>query len=527
MRTAMVTGVCATLLLASMTAVGAEFSRAELITVGMGGVPANADSGGPSLSGDGRYVAFHSWASNLTPGDTNGYTDVFVHDTHEETTQLVSVDAGGGPADGDSYGAAISADGRWIAFHSRAEDLVPDDTNGVGDVFLHDRLSGTTTRVSVDSSGRQADQSSDDPAISADGTRITFSSWATDLVQGDTNGEVDIFVHDTTTRRTTRVSVSTDGTESNGTSAEPAISLDGRVVAFSSFATTLDGPDTNRTSDIFVHDLLTGQTTRISEGPDGRQANSYSYTPSLSQDGSQVAFDSAATNLDGPVEGGLGVFVVDVATRAVELVAEGSTGVLSGDGRYIAYVAGDIFVRDRLTGRTVQIPSSDPNATGPDVWNTSLTISVDGRWVAFDSSSDLLDPEDQNRLYDVFRFKHLFDGYFVDDDGSVFEADIDAIASSGITRGCNPPANDRFCPEETVTRGQMAAFLNRALGLAAVPDQGLVDVEGSVFAADIDALYAAGITRGCNPPVNDRFCPEETVTRGQMAAFLNRALSDS
>ncbi|MDH4309145.1 MAG: S-layer homology domain-containing protein, partial [Acidimicrobiia bacterium] len=106
----------------------------------------------------------------------------------------------------------------------------------------------------------------------------------------------------------------------------------------------------------------------------------------------------------------------------------------------------------------------------------------------------------------------------------VFEADIEKLAAKGITRGCNPPTNDRFCPNDPVTRGQMAAFLVRALGLSDRGDRTFVDDDDSVFEADIERLAAAGITAGCNPPVNDRFCPEAPVTRGAMAAFLRRAL---
>ena len=113
---------------------------------------------------------------------------------------------------------------------------------------------------------------------------------------------------------------------------------------------------------------------------------------------------------------------------------------------------------------------------------------------------------------------------FCDTDGSVFAADIEALAAAGITKGCNPPVNDRFCPERAVTRGAMAAFLVRALGLTETSSVEFSDVGGSVFEADISKLAAAGITKGCNPPVNDRFCPERAVTRGAMAAFLVRAL---
>jgi S-layer homology domain len=116
-------------------------------------------------------------------------------------------------------------------------------------------------------------------------------------------------------------------------------------------------------------------------------------------------------------------------------------------------------------------------------------------------------------------------GYFTDDDGSIFEADIDAIASAGITKGCNPPANTAFCPDDHVTRGQMAAFLRRGLALPTSTTNYFTDDKGSIFEADINALAAAGITKGCNPPTNTHYCPDDHVTRGQMAAFLRRALS--
>jgi hypothetical protein len=114
---------------------------------------------------------------------------------------------------------------------------------------------------------------------------------------------------------------------------------------------------------------------------------------------------------------------------------------------------------------------------------------------------------------------------FVDDDGSIFEADIARLAAAGITKGCNPPENTMYCPTDLVTRGQMAAFLVRALGYT---DDGggnlFVDDDDSIFETDIDKLATAGVTRGCNPPINDRFCPTSNVIRGQMAAFLHRAL---
>ncbi len=115
-------------------------------------------------------------------------------------------------------------------------------------------------------------------------------------------------------------------------------------------------------------------------------------------------------------------------------------------------------------------------------------------------------------------------GRFVDDDSSIFEADIEWMADQGITKGCNPPLNDRFCPNDPVTRGEMAAFLVRGLDLTDRLDNPFRDDDGSIFEADIERLAAAGITSGCNPPVNDRFCPDRLVTRGEMAALLVRAL---
>jgi parallel beta-helix repeat protein len=118
-------------------------------------------------------------------------------------------------------------------------------------------------------------------------------------------------------------------------------------------------------------------------------------------------------------------------------------------------------------------------------------------------------------------------GSFTDDDDSIFEFDIEWMAAEGITKGCNPPVNDRFCPDSSVTRGQMAAFLVRALGLTDGLDDPFIDDDDSVFEADIEKLAAAGITKGCNPPTNDRFCPDSKVTREVMAAFLVRALGYS
>ncbi|MDP6408904.1 MAG: hypothetical protein QGI46_05980, partial [Planctomycetota bacterium] len=170
------------------------------------------------------------------------------------TTTRVSVDSAGNQGNGDSYRASLSADGRFVGFDSHASNLVGGDTNWDVDIFLHDTLTGATTRVSVDSAGNQGNDWSYEPSLSADGRFVAFYSYASNLVGGDTNGVPDIFLHDTLTGATTRGSVDSAGTQGNGPSYEPSLSADGRFVGFRSHASNLVGGDTNGTRDIFLHD---------------------------------------------------------------------------------------------------------------------------------------------------------------------------------------------------------------------------------------------------------------------------------
>ena len=206
----------------------------------------------PAISADGRFVAFNSFASNLVPGDTNGATDIFVRDRELGTTRRVGVGLGGVQANEASTAAAVSANGRFVAFDSFASNLVPGDDNFARDVFVYDRRAGTTRRVSVGSAGSNGE--SFFPAISADGRFVAFVSSATDLVPGDTNNEDDIFVRDLELGATRRVSVGPGGTQGNGPSSGPALSADGRFVAFEIAANTLVPGDTNGATDIFVRD---------------------------------------------------------------------------------------------------------------------------------------------------------------------------------------------------------------------------------------------------------------------------------
>jgi len=237
------------------------------VSVDSAGNLGNSFSDTPSISADGRFVAFYSQASNLVPGDTNNNTDIFVRDTLTNTTTRVSVDSAGNQGNDRSEGASISADGRFVAFQSHASNIVPGDTNLRPDIFVRDRLTNTTTGVSVDSAGNPANNGAYNPSISADGRFVAFESRASNIVPGDTNRSPDIFVRDTLTNTTTRVSVDSAGNPGNSSSDSPSISADGRFVAFDSKSSNLVPGDTNNDHDIFVAD--TSSTPNVINGTPG------------------------------------------------------------------------------------------------------------------------------------------------------------------------------------------------------------------------------------------------------------------
>ena len=321
--------------------------------------------------------------------------------------------------------ASLSADGTRIAFSSPSSELVPFDTNMESDVFLHDTTTGLTTRISVTTEGYQANSGSSQPSISADGTRVAFRSWASNLVSGDTNGHEDIFVHDTTTGVTTRVSVHTDGTQGDRGMLSPTISGDGTRVAFASHTDLLvDNPQPSRGSEVFVHDMLTGTTTLVSLTNAGGHANGSSGRPSLSHDGSRVAFESAGSNLiEGDTNGEPDVFVRDLNLDTTSRVSSTDDGTeandgswepnISGDGSKVAFlstatnlVSGDtnenldVFVRDLVLGTTVRASVS---STGEEGEFHSLNVSIDyaGRRIAFDTLSTLV-PADTTHTPDAY-----------------------------------------------------------------------------------------------------------------------------
>ena len=401
----------------------------ERVSVSKTGLQGNQNSFSfeEALSADGRYVVFGSHATNLVAGDTNAQRDIFVFDRRTGLIERVSLNSTGDEGNFGGISPSISADGRYVAFNSDSTNLVAGDTNGRRDMFVHDRQTGVTERVSVDSSGTEGNGNSfDAPSLSPDGRYVAFDSDGSNLVAGDSNAKVDIFVHDRQTGTTERVSVDSAGAEANGASSEPSISSGGRYVAFLSAATNLVTGDTNAGSDIFVHDRQTGKTERVSVDSSGAEGNSGSvYRPRLTFDGRYVAFDSAGSNLvPGDSNAKVDIFVHDRQTGTTERVSVDSSGTegngnsfdpsISADGRYVAFasqasnlVAGDtnveadIFVHDQQTGITERVSVDSSGGEGDDS-SSNPGISSNGRYVSFISLATNLVVGTTNASYDVF-----------------------------------------------------------------------------------------------------------------------------
>src|SRR5689334_6828652 len=280
--------VAATAAIMTLPAPGAGSDPTTRVSVATGGGQANGHSLAPAISKDGRFVAFYSQASNLVSGDTNRKRDVFVHDRQTRQTTRVSVAGDGSQANGDSFAPAISGDGRYVVFSSAASNLVPRDNNNADDIFVRDRVANTTTMITLGLGGTGADAGSYAPAISADGNVIAFESDATNLVPGDVNGTRDVFAYDRGAGTLSLVSVSTTGVQGDAPSGQAALDADGNIVAYSSFADNLIPVDENFTADVFVRDRRAGTTTRVSVYTGDFEADGNSFHPSLSADGRLV-----------------------------------------------------------------------------------------------------------------------------------------------------------------------------------------------------------------------------------------------
>lgn len=413
-----------------------EFSAGTTLRVSVPTVASEAD--GPSFSAtiasSGPVVVFASTATNLVLADTNGNVDIFVSDPIGQTVRIVSSNSQGTQGNGDSHNPVCSADGRFVAFESYADNFVDsdgdgsfdNDTNGSLDIFVHDVVSDVTSRVSIASDGSEADSDCSSPSISADGRFIAFQSIATTLDPAADGSFYQIFVHDRLTKTTTCVSVpdGATGTVGNSSSFNPAISANGQVVAFQSLATNLDPVATAGFMQVFVRNHAANATSCVSVA-NGTEANADSFDPSVSADGMLVAFSSFGSNLD-PVatSGNSQVYVrnrqgagstacVSVA-GGIEADSGSLTPFISSDGRYVSFDSAatnlhpasssgvlQVFVRDRIANAIACVSINDLGDSG-DFASFGASISTEGRWVAFISGATNLVTPDNGSNDDVF-----------------------------------------------------------------------------------------------------------------------------
>jgi len=399
------------------------------VSVAGDGSQANGLSDMAAVSADGRFVAFASEASNLVGGGPPGPRQIFVRDLIAGTTELVSAATDGTAGNLTSLNPATTGDAHYVVFASDSDNLVANDTNGSRDIFVRDRLLGTTERVSLASDGSEGNNDSETPSISAGGRYVTFTSLASNFDPADSNGVRDVFVHDLSSGSTELVSVASDGTQGNaisgGLGAGPArIGADGRYVVFGSFANNLVLGDTNGFDDIFVRDRLLSTTERVSVGDGEEEGNGHSMYGSISDDGRYVAFHGTADNL------------------------------VAGDANGLS----DVFLRDLQAGTT--IPVSDAAGGAPaDGISSFAVINGGGTVIAFQSTAGNLVPGDGNGIADIFRY---------------------GIASGELTRASVAPggtdANGASTGVSLSADGLVAAFRSTASNLVAGDTNGVADI---------------------------------------------------
>lgn len=353
----------------------------------------------PVLSFDGRFVAYESAHS------------IVVHDRQLNSEEHITQDS-------DSYAPSISADGRFITFTSGTNNLVSGDHNNRYDIFLHDRQEKKTTRISVPIAGQEANGDSYMSAISADGQHVAFNSGATNLIPFSTDGIDNVFVTDRQTNKMARASISADGGGTNGGSGAPAISGDGGLVVFGSWATDLTPLATGGHYNIFLRNMITGAVKMLSIPSDGNGAlNNDSIQPRISADGKTAAFFSRATNIVPNTTGNWWrIFSVDTETGQLKkcsniIMQKGNDFScndycslrqfpMSADGRYLALVSGqrlspddqderaDIYVCDNKTG-DIQLISQAPKGKKTIFDNIGYpSISGDGKSVVFSADTE-------------------------------------------------------------------------------------------------------------------------------------------
>ena len=494
----------------------------DIVSVDSSGGLANDASYFSQISDDGRYVAFQSEASNLVAGDFNGSYDIFRRDVVTGVTELVSVRVNGsGSASGLGLAPAISGDGRFVAWQSNASNLVVGDTNGTWDVFVRDMQLGITKRVSVRSNGAQATLRSDEPEFSADGVYLFFESDDS-LVPGDTNGTKDIYRLERATGQLELVSITQTGVQGNDWSFHSSPSADGRYVAFSSTANNLVPNDLNGSIDMFWKDMQTGELRRVSVTNAGGEANDTSTWPAISGDGMTVAFCSRANLVPGDTNGDWDLFAHDVASQTIERLNVRPNGAqatgyvrspvdLTYDGRFVIFASlsatlivgdtngfQDIFLRDRDLDVTTRV-SLDPAGSELDDDSFVPTMTPDGQFISYTSEASNVVAGDVNGERDIF---------WASFDGSIGET------------YCGP-----LIPNSTGATGSIAAFGSpvAAAGDLLLVASDLPTSQFGIFVCGRERAYLTTPGAGgpiCVGGVLGRFdAPAQILNTGALGAF--------
>lgn len=429
-------------------------------SVNSGGVPAAiayfSVSGG--LSSNGRFVAFTSDAPNLVPGDTNNTYDTFVHDRSTGITTRVSLSSSGAQANGSTSVGPISSDGRFTVLRSLASNLVPGDSNGVYDIFLRDELQSLTTRVSVSTAGVEANAESSSPLMTPDGAWAGFSSSASNLDPLKTTSLFAPFVHEVATGTTTALPLVPSGGQLDGFVSAGFITSDAHYLVIDGLATNIVAGDTNNTRDAFLHDRVLGTTVRVSVNSAGIQGNSGSFAGSASDDGRYVVFSSSATNL-----------------------VAGDTNSQS-----------DIFMRDLQLGTTARLSVNQFGIQG-DHWSDAPKITPDGRFVAFSTWSTNFVAGDNNNSYDQFRLDRQT--------GVVLVASVSTLGQ--FVSGQSQP-RPTFMSDD----GNVLSFSGAWAGI--VPTQ--IYSNDTVYVHDLTVF--APVTTYCTAKINSLGCRPEISSAG-------------
>jgi Tol biopolymer transport system component len=514
---------------------------------GSGGTPPFESA----ISDDGRYVAFTSYASNLVSNDTNGTNpDVFQRDMQNDSTVLVSRNASGtGSGSGNSIAPSMTPDGRYVAFDSNATDLTVIATSGFK-VFRRDMQTGATALVSTNSAGNagvSGDAFKDPGCMTDDGRYVLFRTTAPDAVATtDGNGTDDIFVRDLQGNSTALVSINAAGTATgNDASFTGAIAAGGGFVAFASRATNLEGVNANGTSDIFIRDLQAGTTLLASSnelGSNGGGADSASSLPILvGADGRLVAWESSASDLapsdannndDVFAFGALRPFALAADTGGNGVLEPGETAVVepawrndtgvaldaSGTATGLTGPAGPTYTLndDQAGYGTIALKQAASCGATTDCYQATVTGNRPGtHW-------DATLAESLDTGHAASWALHLGDSFADVPRSNFFYGFIEALLHHGVTGGC---AAGQYCPAGVLSRDQMAVFVLRAkertpYSAAACGSDPFNDVPAaSPFCPWIAELFRRGVVAGCG---SNNYCPSSPVTREQVAVFLLR-----